>query len=356
MVNLTMSNTITINPTTINPTMRGSTARLELNHHAARISAADSGIDLNLLPQLEELRKTEPEIADALLQQPERLNLRLTRGCAVSRLRATRSPARHNNLSARKIVSAPNRQGALAGKKMEESRDQRPEEPGRTGVPALAEEIDERLSSLGGATTADLRQLRREFTHRLKDAAPHVVIELAGLLIDVPKMAYRFIAYELIHNHPSALSHLNAWQLEQLGRGISSWGAVDCFAVYLSGPVWRDRRVPNSLIHGWARSADRWWRRAALVSTVPLNSKARGGSGDTYRTLQVCRLLERDRDPMVAKAMSWALRELAKRDPRAVRDYLSNRKDVLPALVLREVINKLKTGVKNPKRKSAAAT
>lgn len=239
---------------------------------------------------------------------------------------------------------------------MEESRDQRPEEPGRTGVPALAEEIDERLSSLGGATTADLRQLRREFTHRLKDAAPHVVIELAGLLIDVPKMAYRFIAYELIHNHPSALSHLNAWQLEQLGRGISSWGAVDCFAVYLSGPVWRDRRVPNSLIHGWARSADRWWRRAALVSTVPLNSKARGGSGDTYRTLQVCRLLERDRDPMVAKAMSWALRELAKRDPRAVRDYLANRKDVLPALVLREVINKLKTGVKNPKRKSAAAT
>ena len=163
-----------------------------------------------------------------------------------------------------------------------------------------------RLSSLaGGAATAELRQVRREFTHRLKDAAPHVVLELASLLIDVPQTAYRFIAYELIHHHPAALSHLNAWQLEQLGRGIASWGAVDCFAVYLSGPVWRDRRVPNSLIHGWARSADRWWRRAALVSTVPLNSKSQGGTGDTYRTLQVCRLLERDRDPMVTKAMSW---------------------------------------------------
>ena len=232
--------------------------------------------------------------------------------------------------------------------------DRRLEEPSRVGVPALADEIDEQLWSRGGATTADLREVRREFTARLKDAAPHVVIELAGLLIDVPRIEYRFIAYELIHYHPAALSHLNAWQLEQLGRGISSWGAVDCFAVYLAGPVWRGRRVPNSLIHGWARSADRWWRRAALVSTVPLNSKAQGGSGDTYRTLQVCRLLERDRDPMVAKAMSWSLRELSKRDPRAVRKYLASRKDVLPALVLREVTNKLKTGVKNPKSKPAA--
>jgi 3-methyladenine DNA glycosylase AlkD len=144
---------------------------------------------------------------------------------------------------------------------------------------------------------------------------------------------------------------LNAQQLERLGGGIASWGAVDCFAVYLAGPAWRERQVPNSLIRGWARAADRWWRRAALVSTVSLNSKSRGGTGEPQRTLEVCRLLERDRDPMVAKALSWALRELAKREPRAVREYITKRKDVLPALVLREVKNKLRTGLKNPKKR-----
>jgi 3-methyladenine DNA glycosylase AlkD len=221
----------------------------------------------------------------------------------------------------------------------------------RAGVPALADEIDERLAALQRSNAADLREVRREFSERLKDAAPHVVIELAMLLLEVPRFEYRFIGYELIHHHPSALAHLNAWQLEQLGHGIATWSAVDCFAVYLAGPAWRERRVPNSLIHGWAHSADRWWRRAALVSTVPLNSKAQGGKGETYRTLQVCRMLERDRDPMVAKALSWALRELAKRDPRAVREYVGSRKDVLPALVLREVTNKLSTGVKNPRAK-----
>jgi 3-methyladenine DNA glycosylase AlkD len=73
--------------------------------------------------------------------------------------------------------------------------------------------------------------------------------------------------------------------------------------------------------------------------------------GEAQRTLEVCRLLERDRDPMVAKALSWALRELAKREPRAVREYITKRKDVLPALVLREVKNKLRTGLKNPKKR-----
>jgi 3-methyladenine DNA glycosylase AlkD len=54
---------------------------------------------------------------------------------------------------------------------------------------------------------------------------------------------------------------------------------------------------------------------------------------------------------MVVKALSWALRELAKRDPGAVRKYVAARKDVLPALVLREVQNKLTTGLKNPKKR-----
>jgi 3-methyladenine DNA glycosylase AlkD len=225
------------------------------------------------------------------------------------------------------------------------------QETSLSGVSALAQEIDERLSAMPRAATADLRRLRREFSKRLKDAAPYVVIELASLLLEVPGMDYRFIAYELIHHHPQALAHLNAWQLEQLGRGMASWGAVDCFAIFLAGPVWRERRVPDSLVHGWAKSIDRWWRRAALVATVPLNSKSRGGTGDAHRTLQVCRLLETDRDPMVAKALSWALRELAKRDPRAVRQYLASRQDALPPLVLREVRNKLVTGVKNPRAK-----
>jgi 3-methyladenine DNA glycosylase AlkD len=224
-------------------------------------------------------------------------------------------------------------------------------EPNAVGVQALAQEIDEELRNLAQPNTEDIRAVRRDFSRRLKAAPPHVVKELAMLLLDLPGFEYRLFAYELIHHHSDALYKLNAWELEQLGRGISSWGAADCFGVFLSGPLWRERRAPASLIHDWARSADRWWRRIALVSTVPLNSKARGGKGDAHRTIQVCRMLERDRDPMVVKAMSWALRELAKVQPRAVRGYLAERRDVLSPRVVREVENKLETGVKDPSRR-----
>jgi 3-methyladenine DNA glycosylase AlkD len=84
---------------------------------------------------------------------------------------------------------------------------------------------------------------------------------------------------------------------------------------------------------------------------VPLNNKARGGSGDARRTLAVCDLLIGDREDMVVKAMSWALRELAKRDAASVNAFVAANQELLAKRVLREVNAKLTTGLKNPNRR-----
>ena len=65
--------------------------------------------------------------------------------------------------------------------------------------------------------------------------------------------------------------------------------------------------------------------------------------------LPFCEMLLDDRDDMVEKAMSWVLRELAIPHPEIVREFLAKYEDRLAARVLREVRNKLETGVKNPK-------
>lgn len=62
----------------------------------------------------------------------------------------------------------------------------------------------------------------------------------------------------------------------------------------------------------------------------------------------VCEMLVNDRDDMVVKALSWALRELSKRDPGSVRKFLREQEEVLAPRVVREVNSKLKTGLKNP--------
>jgi len=61
-------------------------------------------------------------------------------------------------------------------------------------------------------------------------------------------------------------------------------------------------------------------------------------------------MLVHDADDMVVKALSWALRELAKRDPQAVSAFLTKHEAALAARVVREVRNKLTTGRKNPRR------
>ena len=56
-------------------------------------------------------------------------------------------------------------------------------------------------------------------------------------------------------------------------------------------------------------------------------------------------------DDMVLKALSWALRVLVQHDREAVEAFLAEYDDVLAARVVREVRNKLETGLKNPRRK-----
>jgi 3-methyladenine DNA glycosylase AlkD len=108
---------------------------------------------------------------------------------------------------------------------------------------------------------------------------------------------------------PAAFQHIGEVELEEIGQGIDSWWTVDAFARTLAGPAWL-KEVSDDLIQRWARSQDHWWWRAALVSTVALNLRSKGGTGDVKRTLGICHLLVGDHDDMVVKAMSWALREL----------------------------------------------
>jgi 3-methyladenine DNA glycosylase AlkD len=213
---------------------------------------------------------------------------------------------------------------------------------------ALVAEIESCIAALPERSTQTLRALRREYSKRIRAWPPGDVIETANELIAHGRI-HRFFADELIANHAGAMAGLDRKSLERLGGGMSSWDQVDCFACYLSGPAWREGRIDDGTVAGWAAKKDHWWRRAALVSTVPLNVRARGGQGDVRRTLRVCGLLIDDRDDMVVKALSWALRTLAQRDPHAVSQFLNANEERLPALVRREVRNKLTTGRKSVK-------
>jgi len=196
--------------------------------------------------------------------------------------------------------------------------------------------------------TPTLRALRRARSAEWRGRPAGFIIGVAREL--QRRRACRWLGYELIRHHRPAFGQLDDRSLGELAVGLDSWDVVDGFARILSGPAWAQGLASDALIDRWARSADRWLRRTALVSTVALNTPADGGRGDPDRTLALCRRLAGDRDDMVVKALSWALRALAVRDAAAVRRFLAAEDPSLAARVKREVRSKLETGLKNPRR------
>ncbi|MBN9347719.1 MAG: DNA alkylation repair protein [Devosia sp.] len=111
--------------------------------------------------------------------------------------------------------------------------------------------------------------------------------------------------------HKTTLRSLDIATVEALGRDLGSWQQTDAFGMIVVGPAWLYGCIADASVRRWAKSEDLWWRRAALVPTTGLNNKSRGGRGDAARTLAIVEMLIDDREDMIVKAVSWALRMLA---------------------------------------------
>ncbi len=229
-------------------------------------------------------------------------------------------------------------------------------------IDQLAEEITSSLREVGrgsrqghrpsaqddfGVYTSDLRRVVSAFKKRLTRQSGEFVYQLGLALLDRNNTECRQVAYELIAGHEGAREFLNVGRVEALGLGMDNWCCVDNFCSSVAGVAWREGRISDSAIWRWSKSPDQWWRRAAVVCTVALNTKSRGGKGDVERTLMVCRRVLADDQVLVQKAISWALRELVPWNRAAVEGLLLEERDSISARVRREVERKLTSGRKN---------
>jgi len=212
-----------------------------------------------------------------------------------------------------------------------------------------AAEIAREIAALPKPDTASVRAVRRRWSAELKAAPADEVLAIAKRFEVTASQTGKWVAYELIRFHPAAFAAVSERDVADFASRTASWYAVDAFGTILSGPLWAKGRISDALVARWSTSDDRWLRRSALVATVGLNARASGGAGDAARTLAICRTLAADRDDMVEKAMSWALRALSQRDRPAVEAFMAEMDGRLAARAVREVRNKLRTGLKTPK-------
>ena len=114
---------------------------------------------------------------------------------------------------------------------------------------------------------------------------------------------------------------------------INNWDLVDASAAQIVGGWLRTRsRAPLDRL---ARSASLWERRIAIVSTFAFIREH-----EFVDTFRIADLLLEDEHDLIHKAVGWMLREVGKRDGRALRRYLASRHRRLPRTSLRYAIER----------------
>lgn len=209
------------------------------------------------------------------------------------------------------------------------------------------EKIRADIAALPRRDTPHLRAVRKAWSQRLKSADAPAVIAIAQGLEAQSAQEVKWVAYELIRHHKPAFAAVTPAQIEDFAGRIASWYATDALGTVLTGPLWAQGRLTDALFDRWSVSPQMWLRRSALVGTVGLNASLRGGRGDPARTLPICLRLAGDRDDMIEKAVSWALRYLSQKDREAVVAFMDAHGEAFCARVRREVRHKLTTGVKS---------
>lgn len=198
-----------------------------------------------------------------------------------------------------------------------------------------------------GVRTPEFRILIKEWWNEIKNWPPEKLIQFSKELVATRIFECNQLAFELLSKNKNALLLIKLKDLEELGKNMDNWATTDCFSVMISGWAWREKLISDSDVFNWLETGNLWWRRAAIVSTVALNLRSRGGKGDAARTLMICEKVINDREKLIVKALSWALRELSKSDKPAVEKFMEKYDSKIAPLARREIYTKLETGRKN---------
>jgi 3-methyladenine DNA glycosylase AlkD len=115
---------------------------------------------------------------------------------------------------------------------------------------------------------------------------------------------------------------------------VNNWDLVDSSAPNIVGGWLLDR--PRALLDELADAQCLWSRRVAVLATLAFIRQ-----GDFACTLRLCRRLLGDRHDLMHKACGWMLREVGKRNPSVLLEFLEAHAAGMPRTMLRYALERL---------------
>ena len=204
-----------------------------------------------------------------------------------------------------------------------------------------------------GVRAPDLRQIVKAWLEEHPEASWEEKLALIEALWAASSLEERALALLFLEAHRRRIPELDWDHFDRWRRGLDSWGTADGLACIVYGPwLAADFKRREKTLRRLIADKDVWSRRLALVGTVPLNRNPATAVPDL--TFELIDRVKDERDPMITKAVSWALRALIKTHKPEVAAYVDANQGQLAPLAAREVRNKLRTGLKSGKVKRGA--
>ena len=204
-----------------------------------------------------------------------------------------------------------------------------------------------------GLRVPQLRDIARAWGRAHQQVARDDLVALVEALWNGESREERMLFTYLLEHYKHLVPDLTKSDFDRWRCSLDNWEVTDGLGWVLAFWLLADPDTRLDYLRELVADEDVWSRRLALVATVPIN---RGHTGFTIPelTLELVDRVKEERHPMITKAVSWALREMTKSHADQVADYLEENREVLAAHVVREVRNKLRTGLKRGKTNSGA--
>jgi 3-methyladenine DNA glycosylase AlkD len=194
-----------------------------------------------------------------------------------------------------------------------------------------------------GWYTAELRKVAVRFRRTIiREQGTDFLLRVADKLFQGRVLEEKVFAVFLLEKLVDQFGDEEFRLFESWLPRIRSWADHDALVHYLIGPMLVGKATRAQSVFVWARSPERWHRRAACVALI------RGARRKMFlsQIKRLSNLLLHDEDDMVQKGLGWLLRETAKHAGPKTIPYLLRIRERAPRLVLRTACETLPAQVR----------
>ena len=195
---------------------------------------------------------------------------------------------------------------------------------------AQAAYMRDRFPFLGMAAPTQ-RALTRSVLAGLPGPAEDDLRAVALRCWELDEREYQYFACDWLRTHMQVPGPGFLGTVRTLITTKSWWDTVDPLATRFVGGLVQRHPTLAAEMDAWSADHDKW-----LVRTAILHQLHYGARTDTARLFGYCTRQAGHPDFFVRKAIGWALRQYARTDPDAVRDYVAEHRDRLSPLSVRE--------------------